>query len=229
MKQWLDSWQRRLTERYGTDISTPKARKAARRHFLFVDHGWLRILWRNFAEVARDVYRSNQPSPKALREIHEKVGLKSVLNLRGVSRQSFYLFEKEECEALGLRLVDISLSATKAPSRTHLLHLIKLLDEIPKPVLIHCKSGADRTGLAAAVYLLVHGKRPIEEAKRQLSMRFVHVKHSAAGILDHLLQTYERDHAKTGIAFADWVATVYDPAALTASFAKWRAGDRSLR
>jgi len=228
LKQWLDSWQRRLTERYGTDISTPEARKAARRHFLFVDHGWLRILWRNFAEIAPEVYRSNQPSPKDLRAIHERVGLKSVLNLRGVSRQSFYLFEKEECEALGLRLVDISLSATKAPSRSHLLHLIKLLEDIPKPVLIHCKSGADRTGLAAAIYLLVHANRPIAEAKRQLSLKFVHVKNSAAGIQDHLLRAYEQDHAKTGIGFVDWVTTEYDPVALTASFARWRAGERSL-
>lgn len=228
LKQRLDAWQRRLTERIGSDISTPEARKAARLHYLFVDHGWLRALWRNFARVAPGIYRSNQPSPQRLRAIHAQVGLKSVLNLRGVSRQSFYLFEKETCAELGLRLVDVAFSATQAPRRTHLLHLIKLLDELPKPVLIHCKSGADRTGLAAAVYLLVHGQRSIAEAKRQLSLRYTHVATSAAGIQDHLLRWYEHDFGQTGIGFEDWVSTVYDADELTASFARWRAGDRRL-
>ena len=107
--------------------------------------------------------------------------------------------------------------------------LISHMQTMPKPVLIHCKSGADRTGLAAALYLLVIEGQPIEVAKRQLSFRYIHVSYTATGILDHFLRVYEDAFRDSGIGFLEWMRTAYDPAELTASFARWRAGDRSLR
>ena len=69
---------------------------------------------------------------------------------------------------------------------------------------------------------------PIEVARRQLSFRYIHVANSPAGVQDHLLRVYEAAFRKSGIGFLDWMRTQYDPAELTASFARWRAGDRSL-
>ena len=228
LKQRLAAWQRRLTERIGSDISTPEARKAARLHYNLVDHGWLRVLWRNFHRIAPGVYRSNQPSGSQLHAIHARVGLRTVLNLRGASKQSFYLFEAVACRDLGLELVDLPLSASQAPPLARLEELITLLQTMPKPFLIHCKSGADRTGLAAALYLLLVEKQPIEVAKRQLSFRYIHVANSPAGVQDHLLRVYEQAFRQSGIGFLDWMRKDYDPAEVTASFARWRAGDRSL-
>ena len=228
LKQRLAAWQRRLTERIGTDISTPEARKAARLHYNLVDHGWLRVLWRNFHRIAPGVYRSNQPSGSQLHAIAAKVGLRTVLNLRGASKQSFYLFEAVACRDLGLELVDLPLSAIQAPPLARLEELFTLLQTMQKPFLIHCKSGADRTGLAAALYLLLVEKQPIEVAKRQLSFRYIHVANSPAGVQDHLLRVYEQAFRESGIGFLDWMRKDYDPAQVTASFARWRAGDRSL-
>ncbi len=232
LKQRLQAWQRRLTERIGGDIATPEARRAAWLHYQWVDHGILRVLWRNFHEVAPGVYRSNQPSDSQLRACHARVGLKTVLNLRGSSKHSFYLFESEVCRDIGLRLVDLPWAASQAPSVPRLELLITLLETMEKPFLIHCKSGADRTGIAAALYLLLVEKQPIEVAKRQLSLRYIHDSNSPAGIQDHLLRVYEKDfrHSSAigGIGFLDWMRTLYDPVELTASFARWRAGDRSL-
>lgn len=228
LKQRLNAWQRRLSERIGTDISTPEARKRARLHYMLIDHGWLRALWHNFHEVAPGVWRSNQPSPARLRAIHAKLGLKAVLNLRGPSNKSFHLFEEEVCRDLGIRLVDQPLSATKAPTKERLEGLVAQLQSLPKPLLLHCKSGADRTGLAAAIYLLMIERQPMAVAMRQMSLRYTHVANSAAGIQDHLLRMYDAAHRKSGIEFADWVRTDYDPEELKASFARWRAGDRSL-
>lgn len=228
LKERLKAWQRQLSERIGTDIASPEARRAARLHYNMVDHGWLRVLWRNFHRVGPGVYRSNQPSASQLRAVHARIGLKTVLNLRGAGRQSFYLFEAETCRDLGIRLVDLDLSATRAPSPARLHQLVDLLAGLERPLLIHCKSGADRTGLAAALYLLMVEKRPITEAKRQLSLRYVHMARSAAGIQDHLLRLYEREYLCSGIGFLDWVDQDYDPVKVTESFARWRAGDRSL-
>ena len=229
LKKRLDAWQRQLSERYGSDISTPEARRAAWRHYQWIDHGFLRVLWRNFHQIAPGVYRSNQPSAAQLRAIHEKVGLKTVLNLRGASKQSFYLFETEACRELGLDLVDLPMSARRAPPLAALEQLIVQMRTLEKPYLIHCKSGADRTGLAAALYLLLIEGQPIEVAKRQLSFRYIHLSSTATGILDHFLRVYEHAFRQSGIGFLDWMRSAYDPDELTASFARWRAGDRSLR
>jgi protein tyrosine phosphatase (PTP) superfamily phosphohydrolase (DUF442 family) len=228
LKNRLEAWQRQLTARIGGDISTAEARKAAGWHYHFVDHGALRLIWRNFHQIAPQVYRSNQPSARQLAAIHGRVGLKTVLNLRGKSQQSFYLFEAEACQALGITLVDLPLSASQAPTRAKLETLYTLLRTLPKPLLIHCKSGADRTGLAAVMYLLLIEKIPFDLARRQLSFRYLHVARSPAGIQDHILRFYAAALGRTGIGFMDWVRQDYDADQITASFARWRAGARSI-
>ena len=228
LKARLEAWQRQLTARIGGDISTPEARSAAGWHYHFVDHGFLRLLWRNFHRIGPGVYRSNQPSARQLAAVHAQVGLKTVLNLRGRSQQSFYLFEAETCARLGITLVDLPLSASQAPDPARLETLFTLLQTLPRPLLIHCKSGADRTGLAAVMYQLLIAKKPLEVARRQLSFRYLHVARSPAGIQDHILRHYAAAHALSGVGFMEWVRSDYDAAAITASFAAWRAGARSL-
>ena len=227
IKTRLEHWQRQLTARIGGDISTPEARNAAKWHYQLVDHGFLRVLWRNLHRLGPQVYRSNQPSARQISALHARVGLKTVLNLRGKSNQSFYLFEAEACQKLGITLVDLPLSASQAPSKAKLRMLHDLLQSLPRPLLIHCKSGADRTGLAAVMYLLIE-HQPFEVARRQLSFRYLHVANSPAGMQDHILRHYAVALAETGIGFMDWVRRDYDPAAITASFARWRAGERVL-
>ena len=228
IKDRLVAWQRQLTARIGGDISTPEARKAAMLHYNFVDHGFLRVLWRNLHQIGPGVYRSNQPSAAQLAALHDKVGLKAVLNLRGTTEQSFYLFEAETCQRLGITMADLSLSASQAPSKAKLEALYDLLQTLPRPLLIHCKSGADRTGLAAVMYLMAVEKQPFAVARRQLSFRYLHIARSPAGIQDHILRQYEAALRTSGIGFMDWVRGAYDPVAITASFAGWQAGMRSL-
>ncbi|MBC7478983.1 MAG: tyrosine-protein phosphatase [Pseudorhodobacter sp.] len=228
IKSRLEAWQRQLTARIGGDISTPAARKAAGWHYQLVDHGFLRWMWRNLHRIGPQVYRSNQPSARQLAALHRKVGLKTVLNLRGATDQSFYLFEAETCQKLGIDLVDLPLSASRAPSRALLEQLYAMLRDLPRPLLVHCKSGADRTGLAAFMYQLLVEHQPFEVARRQLSFRYLHVANSPAGIQDHVLRHYEVAYEATGIGFMEWVRSAYDPAVIKASFARWRAGERTL-
>ena len=226
IKTKLQAWQRQLTARIGGDISTPEARRAAKLHYQVVDHGFLRVLWRNLHQIGPGVYRSNQPSAAQLVALHRRLGVKAVLNLRGASGQGFHLFEVETCAQLGIVLQDLALSARQAPSRAMLEALHDALRDLPRPLLIHCKSGADRTGLAAVMYQLLISGQPYAVARRQLSFRYLHVAASPAGILDHILRHYEAAFAATGIGFMDWVREDYDPAQITASFARWRAGER---
>ena len=213
----IHRWERGLHDRTGRDISTPEARRAARRHYLWFDHGILRVWWTNFDQVAPGVFRSNQPDPKRL-ERYARMGIRTVLNLRGETPHSPYLFEREAADRLGLTLVDLHLKARQAPPAAALLELIDLFPTLEKPILMHCKSGADRAGLASALYLLTQEGASVAEARKQLSFRYLHVKRSRTGILDHVLDLYEARLAEGPIPFRDWVATEYDPVAATRSF-----------
>ena len=98
--------------------------------------------------------------------------------------------------------------------------LITLLDafrNIEKPFVFHCKSGIDRTGLAAFLYLLAETDTPPEVARRQLSLRYLHLKASRHGILDVMADAYMDAYRATGIGIRAWIETVYDPDALNAA------------
>ncbi len=221
--KYLENKERRWRESFGDDISTPAKRRQAMRHFNWVDHAILRRFWTNFHPVAKGVFRSNQPSMARLEEYRDR-GIRTVLNLRGTSRYSYYLFEREACDALGLTLVDINLSATKLPTRATILQLEQYFKTLEKPLLLHCKSGADRAGFVSALYLLLICGASIERAQRQLSFRYLHIKSSSKGILDYCLETYRQTNKAAAIPFRDWVMTMYDPKAITKAFLSHRQG-----
>ena len=217
----------------GFDLSTGSGRLRAWVSALAVDHGVLRILWRNRAWVVPGVLaRSNQPLPWQV-GAEARAGIRTVINLRG-RRPSCGsdVLAREACARAGLAMVDAPFESRGAPHRDRLLRLAGLFESIEYPALIHCKSGADRAGLVAAVFLLLRGAAP-EAAAAQLSWRFGHVKSGRTGILDLFLARYAEARAATGIGFLDWVREVYDEAALRQEFRAGRVGslvtDRLLR
>ncbi len=127
------------------------------------------------AVVEGEVYRSGQVEGSELADYTEKVGLKSVLNLRGASpRSEWYREEIAESARLGLVHVDFALSASREVTDEEAAKLIALMRDLPKPLLIHCKHGSDRTGLLAALYLASVKRVDPETADDQLSLYFGH-------------------------------------------------------
>ncbi len=207
---------------FGMDISTPEGRRAARRHNNLVDHALLRRVMPNRYQLSDECWRSNQPDPVHFPRLRE-LGIKSIINLRGPDVYSYYLFEKEACADYDIALYDLPLLARELlPAETYLA-LFDLMDRVEKPMLLHCKSGADRTGLAAAFYMIDYMGAPVEEAARQLSIKYSHQYWSAAGILDHLIAAYAKHIRTNPMPIRDWIRDHYDPDALTASFQEMRA------
>ncbi|SFR14814.1 tyrosine-protein phosphatase [Poseidonocella sedimentorum] len=205
---WERKQTKRLTNSFGKDISTAAGRRAARFHVHWIDHGILRYPWTNFDKIADGVYRSNQPGHARLQRMKD-MGIRTILNLRGEDEFAHYLFEKESCDALGLDMIDISLHARKARRGERYLEVIEALRSAPRPMLIHCKSGADRAGFAAVLYKLAVEGAPISEARKQLGLRYLHIRWSKTGILDHILDLYEARNAQSPIAIEDWFRTEY--------------------
>ncbi len=225
MYKWLKTHYERFETRMrtpaGSDLSNPETRRTAFWHFQLMDHAFLRVLWTNLAEIAPDVWRSNQPSPKRL-ERYKQMGIKTVLSLRGDTSSSHYLFEKEACEKLGLTLHVATLFARKAPRRRNLLELLDMFETIERPFVMHCKSGADRAGLASALYLIHIEGQPVDVAAKQLSWRFYHLKNAPTGILDHMLDIYAEDTKLSPMPIREWIQTRYKARKLTASFERLR-------
>lgn len=209
--------ERRLRKRFGRDISTPKGRRRAWLHFQLLDHAFLRIFWWNLDEIAPQVWRSNQPSQRRLKR-YKKMGIRAIINLRGETRNSPYLFEKEACDALGITLHDITFSARKLVGKKTIFELLDLMRTTEKPFVMHCKSGADRAGFASVLYMAIIEGQPIEQARKHLHWRYAHLSSTDTGILDHVFDVYEADNARSPIGLEDWFATTYNAKALTKSW-----------
>lgn len=198
-------WRSRLPERIGTRSGRCQAWIDA----LVVDHGFLRPFFNQPFEVTPGVWRSNQPTPGRLRKLHAEQGLASVLNLRGASDRGAYVLERQACQMLGIELIDLQLSSRRPPRLEQLAELLDILDSAPRPLLIHCKSGADRAGLVSAMVL--HGAGGSAEAVRnQLSFRYWHIRAAETGVLDYFLDQYLIRHKLDGLALREWIESDYD-------------------
>lgn len=120
-------------------------------------------------------YRSAQPKTELDSAITD-LGLATVVNLRGGSRNDWwYVNEVETCAQRGVDFYDLPMSAEKRPSRRELLTLLELFETCRYPILIHCKSGSDRTGLAAALYALYERGLSPERSRGAFSIWYGHV------------------------------------------------------
>ena len=202
------------------DLASASGRARAWVDALFVDHAIFRLVWTNAAPVVPGVlYRANHPTPGRLAALTRRWGLRTVITLRGPTGNGSDALAREAAARLGLTVVDMAMDSRGAPQPERILRLAEIYRTMEAPALIHCKSGADRAGLAAAVFLLLRGASAAE-AMAQLSWRFGHVRRSRTGILDAFLLRYARE-AEGRVGFLDWVREGYDPAALRRDF---RAG-----
>lgn len=204
-------------------MSTPFGRFLTWLNFQLFDHAFLRVFWTNFDVVAKDVYRSNHPGAGRLAR-YKRNGIVGILNLRGDKGQAPWLLEQAAARRLGLDLRVARIYARKPASRSEILHLIETMRQMPKPFVMHCKSGADRAGFAAVLYAHIIDGQPLAEAKRHLHWRYLHLKSTKTGIVDHIIELYEAQNARTPIPMEEWFRTAYDPSVAKASFARRRAG-----
>lgn len=120
-------------------------------------------------------YRSAQVTPATLIYMAESHCIRTVINLRGEnSWQPWYQLEKAACEALGLKMIDVRMGNSGLPEPATLLALFDALKEAEEPILLHCKSGADRTGMAAALWRMTALGENAADAKRELSLTYGH-------------------------------------------------------
>lgn len=196
---------------------TAENRLSAWSDSLFVDHAVFRVLWDNWAEVVPGkLYRSNHPTPARLRAAAGRFGLKTLINLRGHRQCGSDALSRDTARRLGLAHVDMAFESRGAPHRDRILRFAGIYRDLETPALMHCKSGADRAGLASGLAILFEGGTA-RDALAQLSWRFGHFNRSRTGILDAFFIHYAAT-AEGRRPFLDWVEHEYDEVALRRDF-----------
>ena len=116
---------------------------------------------RNLYKVSTDLYRSAQPGKEDWVTL-EKIGIRSVINLRNFGGG------KEDTSPSKIRSFYLKWKAHRI-SENDLVAVLKLIKDAPKPVLIHCFHGSDRTGAAVAAYRVVFENMLPEDAAKELT------------------------------------------------------------
>jgi protein tyrosine/serine phosphatase len=200
-------------------LDTPWRRLLAWLDMLFVDHGLFRVLYNNLYALPGGLYRSSQPSPTQIRKYQRKYGIKTIINLRGADQTLRYALEEDVCRELGITLINHKgILSRSAPETQAVLATQALFDSIEYPALIHCKSGADRAGFAAALYRIFRLGEPVAKAKAELDWVYGHLKGSKTGILDFFFERYEASNAAQPTSFNQWLNEQYVRDSVKADF-----------
>ncbi|MGE4421692.1 MAG: tyrosine-protein phosphatase [Pseudodesulfovibrio sp.] len=160
---------------------------------LFAARVWYLEEQGNFHPITvNEAYRSAQLDRDELVHYVHKYHIRSIINLRGHRpSEAWYQEETETARELGIPHFDFDgIGATRAPSPRQVQRLLKLFATSPRPVLLHCRAGADRSGLAAALWKTIIDGAPASEARRQLSWCYGHVPVGPTTVLDSFFDNW---------------------------------------
>lgn len=146
----------------------------------------------NFHPItAGEAYRSAQLNPVLLEEYITQYGIKSIINLRGTNDTPWYHDEIAVSKKMNVQHYDLALSARSTPATQRITDLLNIFETAPRPVLIHCMAGADRSGLAAALWKVVIDKEPKVTASEQLSILYGHVPFGPTQAMDNFFEQWQ--------------------------------------
>ena len=177
--------------------------------------GYKPLFQNNFKEVVPDrLFRSAQPDDRLAKQIEEH-NIRSIINLRGGKPEyNWYAQEMKTVRDTGVDYYELPMSATQRPYKRELLQLIDLLGRARPPILVHCKSGADRTGLGVSLYHMIVQKEPPEKALSGFSIYHAHIPLFGPERLQQPIREYAawlaaKNLIHTPERFRDWVEKEY--------------------
>jgi len=156
--------------------------------------------------------RSSQAHFGGLEELMLGHGLKAIVNLRGENSDlSWWRYERRVCESVGARHFDTMLDSRKVMTRAMLVRLVDVLEESPRPLLLKCSGGQDRTALGSALFLIQHhGWAARDEAERQYArFPYLHFPKKHQRWLKLFVAFAHEDSG--GSPFAAWARERYSP------------------
>lgn len=111
----------------------------------------------NFHRVVKsEIYRSGQVQ-KGEYQLLKDFGIKTVISLNDYGIAAFAANDEQEwAEAAGIEFIHEEMHPWNKPSLTQIKHVLDLITNAEKPVLIHCQGGSDRTGVSIGAFRMVY-------------------------------------------------------------------------
>jgi tyrosine-protein phosphatase SIW14 len=120
----------------------------------------------NFGRVTDNLYRGAQPTPEGFNALHA-MGVGIVVDFREKPAEA--ATEKRQVESLGMKSVDIPWSANHEPSSDQIVEFLDLVRANPNTkIYVHCRRGADRTGVMVAAYRIAVEHTSVAEAVSEM-------------------------------------------------------------
>jgi len=178
----------------------------------------LKLLYNFHWVERREIARSAQAFAGGLGALLSAENIHGIVNLRGANPSyGWWHGERAVAQKLGVAHFDAMLDSRKLPTRAMLMDLLAAFDNAPRPFLVKCSGGQDRTSFACALYL-IHS--------RGWGLRRLADKQFARWPYLHFPKKHQRwlrrffDYAQTSAKaapIAQWIAADYDPQ----HFAQW--------
>jgi predicted protein tyrosine phosphatase len=172
---------------------------------------------RFFPVIDNQVYRSAQLSAPRLEAVIRTYGIRTIIALIGSEKgELWYENEKAVAERHQVQMLNIGFGSHELPQYNRLNELVDALMSAPRPILLHCYRGADRSGMASAIALILNDATSLEAIEKQFSWRFGVIPYSnSIGVIffdqyNEWLSAIGRRHSRDN--FLDWVRNHYvDP------------------
>ena len=175
------------------------------------------ILYNFHWVVPGEAARAAQAWAGGLGGFLEARGIRALINLRGRNDDlSWWKKETGAAQARGIAHLDAMLDSRKLPTRAMLERLIATFDEAPRPFLLKCSGGQDRTSFAAALFLIHRGGWEAFDAAAAQYARFpyLHFPKKHQRWLRPFLD-FAREDSK-GATLPSWITNHYAPEKLEA-------------
>jgi tyrosine-protein phosphatase SIW14 len=120
----------------------------------------------NFGRVTENLYRGGQPTPDGFKTLHA-MGVGIVVTFR--ENHTDVATEKRAAESQGMKSIEIPWSANHEPSSAQVVEFLDLIRANPDTkIFVHCRRGADRTGVMIAAYRIAVEHKPVPEAVSEM-------------------------------------------------------------
>ena len=175
------------------------------------------ILYNFHWVISGEAARMAQPWAGFYRAFLARRGIRGIVNLRGRNADlSWWKTETAAATAVGAAHFDAMLDSRKLPTREMLVQLMTAFAQTPKPFVVKCSGGQDRTSLAMALYLLDRGGwAALPDARLQFSRwPYLHFPKTHQRWLARFLDFAAQDAKARPIA--EWIAQDYTPENLKA-------------
>jgi protein tyrosine phosphatase (PTP) superfamily phosphohydrolase (DUF442 family) len=120
----------------------------------------------NWGRVSETLYRGGQPAVSGYKAL-QQMGVSIVVNFRDEPKE--IATEKREVESLGIKYVSIPWSGSSDPSNAQVVQFLDLVGaNSSAKIFVHCRRGADRTGVMVAAYRIAVEHKLVSDAVSEM-------------------------------------------------------------